>query len=96
MKYMFEIKGNNVIMSVTVKPLSHKFKILVDEDKIIICLKSVPEDNKANVELIKGLERLLKKHVSFVSGEKSKRKKLVIYNTTESEIRSAFKKSLGD
>ncbi len=90
---MFEIKGNNVMMSVTVKPLSHRFRIRVDENGIIICLKSIPEDNKANTELVKGLERLLKKHVSFVSGEKSKKKKLLIYNATESEIRSAFKKS---
>lgn len=90
---MFEIKGNNVLMSVTVKPLSHRFKILVDENRIIICLKSIPEDNKANIELVKGLERLLKKHVSFVSGEKSKKKKLLIHNATESEIRSAFEKS---
>lgn len=91
---MFEIKGNNVMMSVTVKPLSHRFKIIVDENRIIICLKSIPEDNKANNELIKGLERLLKKHVSFVSGEKSKKKKLLIYNATEGEIRRAFKQSL--
>ncbi|MBU4300685.1 MAG: DUF167 domain-containing protein [Nanoarchaeota archaeon] len=90
---MFEIKGNNVMMSVTVKPLSHRFKILVDENRIIICLKSIPEDNKANIELIKGLERLLKKHLSIVSGEKSKKKKLLIYNATESEIRRAFERS---
>lgn len=93
MVYMFEIKGKNVLLSVTAKPNSHKFKILIDENRLIICLKSRPEGNKANTELVKELERLLEKQVSFVSGEKSKKKKLVIYNATESEIRSAFKKS---
>jgi len=92
---MFEIKGTDVLLSVTAKPNSHKFKIMVDENRLIICLKSRPEDNKANTELVKELERLLKKQVSFVSGEKSKKKKLLIHNATESEIRSAFE-SLGD
>ena len=87
---MFEIKGNNVLLSVTAKPNSHKFKIMIDENRLIICLKSRPEDNKANTELVKELERLLKKHVSILSGEKSKKKKLLVYNATESEIRCAL------
>ncbi len=90
---MFEIKGTDVQIAITAKPNSHKFKILIDENRVIICLKSRPEGNKANIELVKELERLTKKRVSIVSGEKLKKKKLLVHNATESEIRSAFERS---
>ncbi|VVB61638.1 putative ACR, YggU family [uncultured archaeon] len=103
---MFEIKENNVLISITAKPNSHKFKILIDEEeqkrdnsmqpllsdenRIIVCLKNSPENNKANMELIKELKRLFKKEVSLISGGKAKKKKLLIHNITESELRSAL------
>ncbi len=103
---MFEIKGSDVLISITAKPNSHKFKILIDEEerkcgntlnpqlsdekRLVICLKNSPENNKANMELIKELKRLFKKEVSLISGSKAKKKKVLIHNATESEIRSAL------
>ncbi len=87
---MFEIGKSGVLISITAKPNSRAFNAMIDENRIVICLKSRPEDNKANIELIKELKRLLKKEVSIVSGEKSKKKKLLIHNATEGEVRSAF------
>lgn len=65
-----------------------KFKILVkpnsSENKIegfdkernayIIRIKAKPEDNKANIEVIKFLSKMMKKKVSIASGFKSREK----------------------
>ena len=67
---------------------SKKFKIIVKanakENKIegfdanknayIVRIKAKPEDNKANIEIIKFLSKQLKKKVMIASGLKSKEK----------------------
>ncbi|MEK6946567.1 MAG: DUF167 domain-containing protein [Nanoarchaeota archaeon] len=67
---------------------SNKFKVIVKpnskENRIIefnkesntykIQIKAKPEDNKANIELIKFLSKSLKKKVRIVSGFRSKEK----------------------
>lgn len=67
---------------------SRKFKIIVkpnsrenkiegfdkDRNAYRISIKSKPEDNKANIEVIKFLSKLLKKKVKIASGFKSKEK----------------------
>jgi len=67
---------------------SKKFKIIVKanakENKIecfdinknayIVRIKAKPEDNKANIEIIKFLSKYLKKKVRIASGLKSKEK----------------------
>lgn len=74
-----EIHGNK--FKVLVKPNSEEDKIeSFDKDKNLyrISIKARPEDNKANVELIKFLSKLLKKRVRIVSGLKSREKMLEI------------------
>lgn len=65
-----------MIVNVTVVPNSGFFKISQKDGKTRIYLKSKAEDNKANIELIKKLKKLLKCEVRLVSGMKSKTKKL--------------------
>ena len=43
-----------------------------------IAVKAIPDKNKANIELVKFLSKLLKKKVRIVSGMKSKEKVLEI------------------
>ena len=71
-----------------------KFKIIVKansrENKINgydreknacrISIAAKPQDNKANIEIIKFLSRLLKKRVRIISGMKSKEKIVEISN----------------
>ena len=62
---------------VIVKPNSRENKIIeFDKDKsaYIIKIKARAEDNKANIELIKFLSKLLKKKVRIASGLKSREK----------------------
>jgi len=66
MSYVFEAK---------IKPNSPEFSIEVS-DKAIISIKSSPENNKANIEIIKELSKLLNADVRIIKGLKSKNKTL--------------------
>ncbi|HLG24931.1 MAG TPA: DUF167 domain-containing protein [Candidatus Nanoarchaeia archaeon] len=71
----FEFKKNK--FKVIVKPNSRETKIL-DFDSLnqayIISLKSAPENNKANIELLKFISRLTGKKARIARGLKSKEK----------------------
>ena len=64
-----------MIIHVKVKPSSGEQKIEQESDgTLFVHLKSPPEDNKANVELMKLLQRFFKKKVKIKSGLTSKNK----------------------
>jgi uncharacterized protein (TIGR00251 family) len=67
-----------MLVEVTVVPKSKRFSVSVKDGKVKIHLRSSPEDNKANIELIKELSKALKTDVRILSGHTSKRKKLEI------------------
>lgn len=69
----------NEIIEIRAKPNSSKSEITFDENnKIIVYLKSIPDENKANNELIKLFKKQLKLKVEIISGFKSRNKKLKI------------------
>ncbi|MDP3992539.1 MAG: DUF167 domain-containing protein [Nanoarchaeota archaeon] len=61
-------------IKVRVKPNSGKQEIVKTEEGYSIYLKSVPEKNRANIELIKMLEKHFKKNARIKSGLTSKNK----------------------
>ena len=71
-----QLMGSNKF-KVIVKPNSKENKIIdfnKDSNTYKIQIKAKPEDNKANIELIKFLSKELKKKVRITSGFKSKEK----------------------
>jgi len=67
-----------MIVEVTALPKSGRFSIEQKNGRIGIHLKSAPEGNKANLELVKKLSKALKTDVRIISGQKSRIKKLEI------------------
>jgi len=67
-----------MIIEVSVVPNSKRFSVSVKDGRMKICLKSAPEHNKANLELVKELSKLLGCDVRLVGGQKSKRKTLEV------------------
>ena len=70
-----KIQGNK--FKVIVKPNSRENKIEglnMDKNAYIISIKARPENNKANIQIVKFLSKLLKKKVKIVSGLKSREK----------------------
>ena len=63
-----------MIIKIKVKPNSEKQEIIKHEDSYVVYLKSVPENNKANIELIKLLQRHFNKVVKIKSRLTSKNK----------------------
>ncbi len=62
---------------ITAKPNSKENKLEgfdKERNAYRISIKAKPEDNKANIEIIKFLSKLLKKRVKIISGLKSKEK----------------------
>jgi uncharacterized protein (TIGR00251 family) len=62
---------------IIVKPNSPKSKILsYDPEKKAyrVAIKAKPEDNKANIEVIRFFSKLLKKQVNIIKGSKHKEK----------------------
>jgi len=63
-----------MIISVKVKPNSGKQEVEEKNGSYIISLKSSPENNKANVELVKLLQKYFKSPVKIKSGFTSRNK----------------------
>ncbi|MFH1127418.1 MAG: DUF167 family protein [archaeon] len=77
---------NNVCISVKVKTNQPGFRITSTGDPITVELKSKPEKNHANLELVKMFTKILKKPVYLISGKKSKNKILKIEKVTKKEV----------
>lgn len=74
-----EIKES--LFKIIVKPNSSRNEILgYDKERQAyrINIKAKPEDNKANIEIIKFFSKLLKKRVRIVKGFKSKEKVILV------------------
>ncbi|MDP2672913.1 MAG: DUF167 domain-containing protein [Nanoarchaeota archaeon] len=61
-------------IKIKIKPNSGKQEIIKNEEDYIVCLKSAPENNKANMELVKLLKKYFKKEVKIKSGLTSRNK----------------------
>lgn len=87
---MIEQKGDNAIISITAKPNSRKFAVEIKGDKIVVSLESRAENGRANIELIRELRRALKKEVSLIFGEKSKNKKIAVFDASKDDVEAAL------
>lgn len=67
-----------MIIKVKVKPNSGMQDIEQKDDYYFVKLKSSPDENKANVELCKLLQRYFKREVRIKSGFKAKNKILEV------------------
>ncbi|MBD3398426.1 DUF167 domain-containing protein [Candidatus Micrarchaeota archaeon] len=74
-----------------VVPNAKAFRIEQSEAGWKAYVKEKAEDNKANLALLKGLKKLLKREVRLVSGAKARNKVLEI-DGTEEEVLGALRK----
>ena len=69
--------GKNNHLKISVKPNSRENKIIgydEDKDEVKVEIAAPPENNKANIEVIKFFRRLTKREVKIKSGLTSKKK----------------------
>ncbi len=80
------IKNNkdSFLFEAKVRSNSPKFKI--DLNKKIIYCKAPAKENKANLEIIKNLEKFFNTKVQIITGLKQKHKKILIHNITKEKF----------
>jgi uncharacterized protein (TIGR00251 family) len=77
-----------MLIKVTAVPKSGSFRVERKADgSLKAYLRSAPESNKANIELVKEMRRLLKAEVRIVSGLTSRRKVLDIALTEQDYLK---------
>lgn len=86
---MIRVKENSYKLNIKVIPNANQTMIKsVSEDEIIMEVNAQPENNKANIEIIKYFSRSLKinkEDVFIVDGMKSKHKTILINNLTDTK-----------
>ena len=70
--------AKGVLLTVLVKPGAKQNAVLQTEAGIKVLTTAVPEDNKANLAVVKLIKKELGLRVAIVSGHKSKIKRLVV------------------
>ncbi len=65
-------------INVKIKPNSKEQEIKKTEKGYVVKVRAVPENGKANVELVKLLQRYFKKKVKLIKGLKSREKVLEV------------------
>ena len=79
--------SNGVILDIRAKPASGGFSVKLGQDgTITISTKSPPEGNKANMEIVKGLMKMLRRNVRIVRGLQSKHKEIFVDGATSQEV----------
>ena len=80
-----------MIVEVTVFPSSANFSARLIDGRLKVKLRSEPKNNRANIELIQELSKILGREVRIVWGLSSRKKKLEI-PMSEEELRKSLAK----
>ena len=78
--------NNGVILEIKVKTNSPESKLYKKDSQLILEIQSPPENNKANMEIMKELGRLFNSQVKILSGFKSKNKVLLIKSLKKADF----------
>lgn len=88
---MFQQTAEGVIISLYVQPQAAKSEIIGTYNGALkMKIKAPPVDGKANAEIIRYLSEklgLAKNKIEILKGDKSKNKKVLVYNVTLEELR---------
>lgn len=82
--------AEGVIVEVYVKTKSKEFKILVEDDGLVVFSREVPVKGRVNKELVKELARLFRRQVVIVSGLTGSSKRILIRGAGVEEIKEAL------
>ncbi|RLJ08779.1 MAG: hypothetical protein DRP16_00605 [Candidatus Aenigmatarchaeota archaeon] len=86
------LKERSIIIKIKVKACSKEEKIEKKGEEILMWVKAKPENNKANQEVVRILEKVFGKKVRILKGLKSRKKLVLIENIGEEEIGKILEK----
>lgn len=82
---LLQVKDGTIIV-LFVKPNSASFKIIVEDDNLVVHCTEEPVKGRVNKELVKELSNFFRARVKLVSGFTSKKKKLLVTGALKSEV----------
>ena len=82
----FQETAQGVILDVYVKPSSKEFKLIIDENELLVMCREAPVKGKVNKELMKQFSQLFACKVELVSGFTSRQKRLLISGIEAKEV----------
>lgn len=82
--------NQGVILEVYVKPKSKEFKILVENDGLVVFSREAPVKGRVNKELVKELSKFFKRRVEIVSGLTSTHKRILVGGVSIEEVKEAL------
>lgn len=88
---VFETK-DGCILEVSVKPRSKEFKVVVEENAIVVFCIEDPVKGRVNKELVKELSRVFHRPVELVSGFSSRDKRVLIKGVHGCEVDDCLKR----
>ncbi len=87
---VFETK-DGCILEVSVKPRSKEFKVVVEENAIVVFCIEDPVKGRVNKELVKELSRVFHRPVELVSGFSSRDKRVLVKRVERREVEDSLK-----
>ena len=84
---MIKQTENGVLIEVRIKPNSKRFALSKKGGQLILEVTSPPREGKANLEIVKGLKRLLRRDVEMVRGFKTRDKVILIKNFRKEDFK---------
>ena len=82
---LIQVKDGTIIV-LFVKPNSASFKIIVEDDNLVVHCTEEPVKGRVNKELVKELSNFFRARVKLVSGFTSKKKILLVTGALKSEV----------
>lgn len=83
---MIKQTENGILIEVKVKPNSKRFALTRKNEQLVLEVTSPPKEGKANLDIVKGLKRMLGRDVKIVKGLKSKEKVIFVKSATSEEV----------
>jgi hypothetical protein len=84
--------GQGVVLEVYVKPGSQEFKIMVEQDEVVVHCRLSPVKGKVNREVVKELSRAFGRKVEIVTGLMSRQKRILIREIGLDEVMDTLSK----
>jgi uncharacterized protein (TIGR00251 family) len=88
---MLETK-QGVIIELYVKPHSKEFSLATEDDGLVVSSREPPVKGRVNKELMKELSKLFQANVQIISGQTSKRKRILISGVSAAKVNYVLSK----
>ncbi len=93
---MLRTSWDGVLLELKARPGSGRFALRAGKDGLVAALRSPPEGGKANRELAKELGRVFDCTAELVSGEKARKKVVLLRGALLAEAEERLRKALTD